>query len=52
MKDVVDKQIPELESNQDAITLSIGISFKSITDDQLRILQLIPNFVQVVTMSV
>jgi hypothetical protein len=24
MKDVVDKQIPELDSNQDAIMLSIG----------------------------
>jgi hypothetical protein len=26
MKDVVEKQIPELDSNQDAITLSIGMS--------------------------
>jgi hypothetical protein len=36
MKDVVDKQIPELDSNQDAITLSIGMFFHSVGDESRR----------------
>jgi hypothetical protein len=33
MKDVVDKQIPELDSNQDAVTLSIGMFFHSVGNE-------------------
>jgi hypothetical protein len=33
MKDVVDNQIPKLDSNQDAITLSIGMYFYSVVNE-------------------
>jgi hypothetical protein len=56
MKDVVDKQIPELDDNQDAITLSIGMFSHSFGNESRRcVLQsrlLIANVVQAAMMLV